>query len=100
MNKCIPPVPRSKLSNILDTHGMDDENVLNEVQYSFAYHNVFAHVTRSWDIEYICDGVTAHVDSQGLRELYKGKGMVSPYMKKEGGKMATPLITLKEGCKS
>jgi hypothetical protein len=32
VNKCIPPFPRSKLSYILDTHGIEDEHVLNEVQ--------------------------------------------------------------------
>ena len=69
---------------------MENENILNEVQYSAAYHNehlilnVFAHFIKSWDIDGVCDGVASHVDSQGLRELYKGISMVSPYKRLDG----------------
>jgi hypothetical protein len=74
VDKYMSPFPSNKIPNVLDTHDMENENILNEVQYSAAYHNehlilkVFAHITKSWDIGGVCDGVVSHVDSHGLQK--------------------------------
>jgi hypothetical protein len=65
VNKYLSPFPSEKIPNVLDTHDMGNETILNEVQYSAAYHNeylilkVFAHCTKLWDMGGICDGVAA-----------------------------------------
>lgn len=91
VDKGIPNFPLDKMSSLLDANEAAADTMRNELQYTAAYHNaslvrdVCAHAFKLWDLESICDDVTAHIDTEGLRKIYNCKGMISPYSRKEGG---------------